>query len=62
MKQKDVKIGGEYETKVCGSLVRVKVQRSTEDTFSGRTKFVVVRVDNGRVLDKARAASALRPI
>lgn len=63
MKIADVKIGETYLTKVSGAPVRVVVVQRVEPTvFSKMARFRVRRVDNGRVLDKSRAASALRPL
>lgn len=64
MKIADVMIGGVYFTTVSGSRVKViAVHRVEPDgAFQKQTRFVVKRADNGKVLDKRRAASALRPI
>lgn len=62
MKQNKVKIGGCYLTRIGGSLVAVKVLSETKDYWSGRTAFVVERVDNGRVLPKCRTAASLRTL
>lgn len=73
MKQKDVKIGGEYLTKVSGARVKVRVtdkrtvpRRSLTfslRSFAGesRTVFAVERSDNGRTISP-RSAASLHPI
>lgn len=63
MKQADVKLLQEYETRVCESLVRVRVKYVMErPTRSGRAQRVYQcqRVDTGAVLPKWRTAAALR--
>jgi len=64
MKQKDVKVGGSYQTKVGDELVEVIVLVARPDIRSGRntTRFYVKRADNGNTLPKTRTAAALRPI
>lgn len=64
MKIADVKIEETYLTKVGGALVRVVAFQRVEPNgrFSKTARFRVRRVDNGRVLDKSRAASALSPL
>ncbi len=64
MKIADVKIGETYLTRVSGSLVRVVATARVEPTclYAKTARFRVRRVDNGKVLDKTRAASALRPL
>lgn len=64
MKIADVKIGETYLTRVSGTLVKVVAVARIEPTglFSKTTRFRVRRVDNGKTLDKTRAASALRHI
>lgn len=60
MKLKDVVIGETYLTRIGERLARVIVVGTREDTFSGRTRFLVRRVGEDRVLPKSRAPSALR--
>jgi hypothetical protein len=60
MKLKDVVIGEMYLTRIGERLARVIVVGTREDTFSGRTRFLVRRVGEDRVLPKSRAPSALR--
>lgn len=63
MKQKDVKIGGEYLTKVSGARVKVRVKHEiTAAGRAGKMAYRLVRVDTGAELPKARTASALHPI
>lgn len=61
MKLKDVKIGMEAVTKVCGKRVRVHVvAKAPPDVYSKRDdRFWVERFDNGRHLPKPRRAAAL---
>ena len=65
MKQADVKIGSIYETKIGDGLAWVEVVSMTQDSYSGRTKFVVRRVfddgTKGPLLSKHRSSAALRP-
>lgn len=61
MKQKDIKVGGVYWTRVSGEMLQVKVL-SIVDRSTGlraKTRFLVQRLDNGRVLTKHRSSSAL---
>lgn len=61
MKQANVCVGLECCTKVCGRLVAVKVIDVREGWRKGTHKrFVVQRLDNGKVLPKSRTAAALR--
>jgi len=67
MKQAEIQIGGEYLTKVSGTLVRVRVTARREvqayawsNDPRRKSVFDVVRVDNGRALH-GRSAAALRP-
>jgi hypothetical protein len=62
MKQSDIVIGGEYETRIGESLVRVRVVGTTETYWGKRSAFRVRRVDTGRDLPKPRTAAALRPV
>lgn len=64
MKIADVKIGETYITKVSGALVKVAVVERIEPDGrrNKQARFRVRRVDNGKALDKSRAASALRPL
>lgn len=68
MRTDDVKIGGEYLTRVSGDLVRVRVVRETLVGRPPRRRraFVVRRVetdlDTGNTLPKPRTAAALRPV
>ncbi|MDE3097248.1 MAG: hypothetical protein KGK07_14765 [Chloroflexota bacterium] len=64
MKIADVKIGETYLAKVSGSLVKVVVVQRVEPDgrYQMTTRFRVRRADNGKTLDKTRAASALRPL
>ena len=63
MKKKDVKIGGEYLTKVSGSLVRVQVTGEAPGAYGfggshdGPMRFHCHRVDNGQKLPKPRPAA-----
>jgi hypothetical protein len=58
VKQDDVKIGGEYLTRVGQALVRVEVLNSADR--SGRKRYCCRRVDNKQILPKYRTAAALR--
>jgi len=63
MKQANIKIGQVVLTKVGTELVRVRVVACPLATeFSSRTRFIVSRLDNGKVLPKSRTAAALRPV
>lgn len=64
MKQKDVQISGEYMTLIGAELIKVRVISDREFSRGRGTciRFVVRRVDNGKVLPKARTAAALRPV
>jgi hypothetical protein len=65
MKQKDIKVGATLLTKVNGTMCKVVVVAERNDTYSGRTKYVVERVmpDGSRKpLQKWRAPSALHPL
>lgn len=64
MKLANVKVGGQYFTKVGPERIAVIVVRKREMVGpSGRKKvaFVVKRTDNGNLLPKPRAAAALHP-
>lgn len=65
MKNEEIQIGGRYLTLVSGVLVAVVVVRAETKArllnHARRTYYTVRREDNGRVLDKARVAAALRP-
>lgn len=62
MKIRDVRVGQHVWTRVSGYPVKVSIRRVVESrTRSGRLvrRVEVARVDNGKVLPKARSASAL---
>ena len=66
MKIDDVKIGGEYWTRVSGSRVRVRAVAIVEREIGWRTgraagRVNVARADNGLALPKSRSAAALEP-
>jgi hypothetical protein len=63
MKQVEVKVGDAVHTKVGDSLVMVRVTARLEvNDFRKTVRFVVRRIDNGRLLPKSRTAAALRAI
>lgn len=68
MKKKDVKIDGEYLTKVGSNLVRVRVTGEASGAYgtggshNGPARFYCERTDNGQRLPKPRTAAALRPV
>lgn len=65
MKTDDVRVGETYLARISGQLTRVVVLRRVEptgDRWSRITKFAIRREGSERVLDKLRAASALRPV
>jgi len=62
MKQADVKVGEVVLTKVGVSLVKVRIIKTYNYGSDTRTRFFVMRLDNGKTLPKARTAAALRPL
>ena len=72
MKQKEVKVGGIYLTKIGESLVRVKVIHeevpgTSSWSFNKKTRYAVARLLSsdgtvGPVLPKRRTAAALRQL
>lgn len=67
MKAKDVKVGGEYMTKVGNVPVKVTgeaIRRASYGAASrdGPMRFYVSRVDNGQQLPKPRTAAALQSV
>jgi hypothetical protein len=62
MQQKDVIIGHEYNIKMEGELVRVKVLSDRGYGDGHARKFRVQRVDSGKVLPKCRTCQALYPL
>jgi hypothetical protein len=67
VKQAEVKVGGEYLTKVGDRLARVTVLREevyARTSWRGEVTRALfrVRTADGRVLPKARTAAALRPL
>lgn len=62
MKQKDVIIGNEYNIKMEGQLVRVKVLSDRGYGNGIARKYQVRRIDTGKVLPKYRTCLALYPL
>lgn len=70
MKNNEIVVGQEYETKVGEQRVIVRVVAKVEQVRHGGlfssertlTKFRCVRVDNGRELPKSRSGAALHPV
>lgn len=63
MKEKDVKVGGVYETKIGQHTALVEVVSVKPGTsYNPRTRFSVRRVGEGTVLPKARTAAALHEV
>lgn len=58
MRAKDIQTGGEYFTKVSGERVQVRV---IQDNGGRGRRYLVARVDNGKLLQSRRAAAALHP-
>lgn len=56
---KDIHVGGRYWTNVSGQRVPVEIVQERMDPYSGRTKFLVRRVDTGALLPKARSPAAI---
>jgi hypothetical protein len=59
MKQAEITVGHEYITTVSGVSRRVRVLGTKQDYYSGRTKFEVQTVRDGKILPKYRSAAAL---
>ena len=59
MLQKHIKVGGRYWTKVSGERVEVEIVQERIDPYTGRTKFLVRRIDTGALLPKARSPAAI---
>jgi hypothetical protein len=62
MQQKDVIIGHEYNIKMEGGLVRVKVIADRGYSIGHVRQYRVQRVDSGKVLPKYRTCQALYPL
>lgn len=59
----DIKVGEVYWTEVSGRTVKVKVISGPKAAYMRKRadRFVVQRVDNGKILEKMRTAHALVP-
>lgn len=59
----DIKVGEVYWTEVSGRTVKVKVISGPKAAFlrQKKNRFVVQRVDNGKILEKMRTPGALVP-
>lgn len=59
----DIKVGGIYWTEVSGRTVKVKVISGPKAAFlrQRKNRFVVQRLDNGKILEKMRTPHALVP-
>lgn len=62
MKQKDVVIGSEYNIKLDGKLVRIKVLSDRGYGDGIARKYRVQRVDTGKVLPRSRTCQSFYPI
>ena len=62
MRQMDVIIGNEYNIKMEGELVRVKVLSDRGYGNGVSRKYQVRRIDTGKVLPKYRTCQALYPL
>jgi hypothetical protein len=64
MKHADVKVGGEYLTRISGELVPVVVVRQEAYVVRGKVRhsFRCRRAGEERVLPKCRSAASLRPV
>lgn len=62
MRQNEVIIGNEYNIRLEGKTVRVKVLSDRGYTNGVSRKYRVQRVDTGKVLPKYRSCQALYPI
>lgn len=61
MKQKDVKVGETYLTRIGAELCPVVIIHETTN-YKGKTAFRVARVGEDTWLPKVRSAAALRPL
>jgi hypothetical protein len=58
MRAKQIQSGVHVWTKISGKRVRVKVI-GTDTRYSRRTKYIIARRDNGKLLSKRRSSASL---